>query len=174
MIGRVLGLGAAMGLMAALVVTSEARAEDEDELYYEKESSVYAELSAGASYFLLDDSEEDNRFSGGVGLTIGGHLSPHFAMEVQYGYQGYSNTQLVSYNLKYIFLTDSVQPWISGGIGMMGGSPGGPPFLFMGRINAGSNFFLTEQWAVAPSVSYAGAKDKDVFLANLGVVYYFE
>ena len=56
MIGRVLGLGAAMGLLAALVVTSEARAEDEDELYYEKESSAYAELSAGASYF---DTEDD-------------------------------------------------------------------------------------------------------------------
>ena len=174
MIGRVLGLGAAMGLMAALVVASEARAEDEDELYYEKESSAYAELSAGASYFLLKNTEENNRFAGGVGLTIGGHLSPHFAMEVQYGYQGYSNTQLVSYNLKYVFLTDSVQPWISAGIGMMGGRPH-HPYLFMGRINAGSNFFLDEQWAVAPSVSYAVAKHhNNVFLANLGVVYYFE
>ena len=172
MIGRVLGLGAAMGLMAALVVTSEARAEDEDELYYEKESSAYAELSAGASYF---DTEDDDGASGGFGLTIGAHLSTNFAMELQYGWQGNGGTHLASYNLKYIFLTDSVQPWVSAGIGMMGGSPGGPTYLFMGRINAGSNFFLDEQWAIAPSVSYAVAKgNQNIFLANLGVVYYFE
>jgi hypothetical protein len=158
-----------MVLMAAIAVASNAQAEDEDELYYEKESSTYAVLNGSASYF-----DGDNDFSGGVGLVVGGQLSPHFSMEAQYDWQADESTHLASYNLRYIILTDSIQPWIKAGIGLMGGRTG-HPFLFMGRFSAGADFFLTEQWAVAPSLSYAVAShDNNVLLGSLGVVYYFE
>ena len=171
MIGRVLALGAVVVLTATLTAASNAQAQDEEELYYEKESSAYAEFSGS---FAVNEDEAEDRYSGGIGLVVGGHVTTHFSMEAQYDWQDFSGTHLANYNLRYTFLTDMIQPWIRAGIGIMGGRPG-HPFLFMTRLGAGTNLFLTEQWAVAPSISYAIANHhNNVFSANLGVVYYFE
>jgi len=171
MIGRVLALGAVVVLTVTLTAASNAQAQDEEELYYEKESSAYAEFNASAA---VNENEAEDRFSGGIGLLVGGHVTPHFSMEAQYNWQEYSGTHLANYNLRYTFLTDMIQPWVRAGIGIMGGRPGNP-FLFMTRFGAGANLFLTEQWAVAPSISYAIADHhNNIFSANLGVVYYFE
>lgn len=176
MIGRVLALGAVVVLMAALTAATNAQAQDEEEeeLYYEKESSTYAEFNMGASYFVINENDDGDRASGGIGLVLGGHVTPHFSMEAQYDWHEYSGSHFANYNLRYTFLTDQIQPWVKAGIGIMGGRPH-HPFLFMTRLSAGTNLFLTEQWAVAPSVGYAVAKhNNNVFFGNIGVVYYFE
>ncbi len=177
MIGRVLAVGTVVVFMAALTAAFDAQAQDEDfeeeeELYFEKESSPYAELNFAGSYYLINDDK--NRFSGGVGALFGGHVTPHVSLEVQYDWQEYSSTHLASFNLRYTFLTDRLQPWFKAGVGMMGGRPN-HAFLFMARLGAGTNFFLTEQWAIAPSFGYAVAKHQNhILLGNIGVVYYFE
>lgn len=177
MIRRVLTLGAVLVVMTALTAAFDAQAQDDDfeedeELYYEKESATYSEFQIGGSYFKISD--DDDRFSGGVGLVVGAHVTPHVSMEVQYGWQEYSSTHLASYNLRYTLLTDSIQPWVKAGIGLMGGRPN-HAFLLLGRLDAGANFFLNEQWAIAPSVGYAGAKHSNhIIMGNIGVVYYFE
>ena len=174
MIGRVLALGAVTVLMAALTAASDAQAQDEEELYYEKESSTYAEFNAAVSYYVVNESDADDRFSGRIGAVLGGHVTPHVSMEIQYDWHEYSSSHFASTNLRYTFLTGKFQPWLKAGVGIMGGRPN-HAFLFMGRFGAGTNYFLTEQWAIAPSIGYAVAKHhNNVLLGNIGVIYYFE
>lgn len=168
--GRVLALGAVLVLATAV----SAQAQDEDEYYYAKENTAYAELYAGGGYFKINGSDGGDDGSGGAGLTVGGHITPHFAMDVTYEYQSYSNTSLGSYALKYVFLTDRVQPYVKAGLGIMGGRPN-HPYLVMGRFDAGVAFFLTEQVALRGGGSYAVAKHgNNLLLGNLGLVYFFE
>ncbi len=168
--GRVLALGAALVLMTAM----SAQAQDEDEYYYEKERSAYAELYAAGGYFKINGTDGGDDGSGGVGLAVGGHITPNVAMDVTYEFQSYSKTSLASYAVKYVFLTDRVQPFVKAGFGVMAGRPN-HAFLFMGRFDAGVNFFLTEQVALRGAAGYAVAKhSNNLLLANLGIVYYFE
>ncbi len=171
MIGRVLALGAVLVLMTA--VTAQAQ-DDEEEYYYEKESAAYAELYAAGGYFLINGSDGGNDKSFGGGATMGGHLTPHFAMDITYELQSYSKTSLASYNLKYVFLTERIQPYIKAGIGVMAGRPN-HSFLFMGRFDAGVTFFLTEQIGLRASYGIGLAKhSNNLLLGNAGIVYYFE
>ncbi len=157
MIGRVLALGALMVLMAALTAAFDAQAQDEEDLYYEKESSTYVEFNVAASYYLINENDNDDRFSGGVGTVLGAHVTPHVSIEMQYDWQEHSSTHLASANLRYTFLTGKIQPWLKAGIGVMGGRPN-HAFLFMARFGVGTNYFLTEQVAIAPSVVCAALK----------------
>ena len=168
--GRVLALGAALVLMTAM----SAQAQDEDEYYYEKERAAYAEVYGTGGYFKINGSDGGDDGSGGAGVTVGGHINPNIAMDVTYEFQSYSKTSLASYGLKYVFLTDRVQPYVKAGMGVMGGRPN-HAFLFMGRFDAGVTFFLTEQVALRGGGSYAVAKhNNNLLLGSLGVVYYFE
>ena len=174
MIGRVLALGALVVLMAALTTAFDAQAQDEEELYYEKDSATYVEFNVAAAYFVINESDGDDRFSGGPGVVLGAHVTPHVSMEMQYDWQEYSSTHLATANLRYTFLTGRVQPWLKAGIGVMGGRPN-HPFLFLARFGVGTNYFLTEQFAIAPSLGYAvGAHNNNILLANIGLVYYLE
>jgi hypothetical protein len=45
----------------------------------------------------------------------------------------------------------------------------------MGRTDVGVNWFLNEQWVLAPVVGYAGAKHSNhIFIGGVHVAYYFE
>jgi hypothetical protein len=172
MIGRVLALGVALVLMSA--VTAQAQDEDEEELYFEKESAAYIEAFAGAGYFKINGTDGGDDSSFGGGLAIGAHITPHFAMDVRYELQDYSKTSLFSYNLKYVFLTDRIQPYLMAGVGVMGGRPN-HPFLFMGRFELGMTYFLNEQLGLRAGFGVAVAKHSNrLLLGNFGIIYYFE
>jgi hypothetical protein len=172
MIGRVLALGAALVLTSA--VTAQAQDEEEEEYYFEKENSVYAELYAAGGYFKINGSDGGDDGSGGGGVTIGGHVTSHIAMEGSYEFQSYSKTSLAAYSLKYVFLTDRVQPYVKAGLGIMGGRPN-HAFLFMGRFDAGVTYFLNETLGLRAGVGYAVAKHSNhLLLGNAGIIYYFD
>ena len=177
MIGRVLALGVVMVLMGAtgaLAQDEDEYEEYEEEVYYEKETATYVELTFSGAWFDINDDDGDNRASGGVGIILGGHVGG-LKMEGQYEWYDYSSTHVATYNLGYTFFKESaIQPYIKGGIGILGGRPS-HPFLFAGRLDAGVNIFLTEQWALAPSIGYIGAPhSNDIFNGRVGIVYYFE
>jgi opacity protein-like surface antigen len=172
MTGRALALGAVLVLLTA--VNAQAQDEDEDESYVEKESAAYGELYGSGGYWWINGTDGGDDGSGGVGLTLGGHFTPNIAMDVTYEYQSYSDTSLASYSLKYVFLTDRIQPYVKVGAGIMGGRPN-HAFLFMGRFDAGVTYFLNEQLALRGGASLALAKHSNqTLLGSLGVVYYFE
>jgi hypothetical protein len=173
MIGRVLALGAVLVLMTA--VNAKAQDEDEDEYYFEKESAAYGEIYGSGGYWWINGTDGGDDGSGGVGVTLGGHLTPNVAMDVTYEYQSYSDTSLASYSLKYVFRTEErIQPYVKAGFGIMGGRPN-HAFLFMGRFDGGVSYFINEQVALRAGASYAVAKHSNqVLLGNLGLVYYFE
>jgi hypothetical protein len=175
MIARVLVLGVAMVFVGAANVHAQNDEEyDEEETFYQKDTAAYVELSLAGSYFDINDDDGDDRGSGGVGAIVGGHVGA-VRMEVQYEWFDYSATHLASYNLGYTFLPSSrFQPYVKAGIGIMGGRPS-HPFLLMGRADLGVNLFLTEQWALAPVIGYAGAKhSNDIFMGGVHIAYYFE
>jgi hypothetical protein len=150
---------------------AQAQEDEEEEYYFEKESSAYVELYGAGGYFVIN---EEDKGSGGVGLTIGGHITEHFAMDATYEFQSQKETHLASYGLKYVFLTERIQPYVKVGIGLMGGRPDNE-YLFMGRFDAGVTYFLNEQLAIRGGVSYAAAKDdNNLFLGSVGLVYYLE
>ena len=171
--GRVLVLGAVLVLMTA--VGAQAQDEDEEEeFYYAKESAAYAELYATGAYFKINGTDGGDDGSGGGGLIVGAHLTENVAMEANYELQSYSKTSLASFNLKYIFLTDRIQPYLKVGAGVMGGRPN-HAFLFMGRADAGVTYFLSETFGLRGGVGYAIAKHSNhLLLANAGLIYYFE
>ena len=170
MIARVLALAAVMVLMSAVNVQAQDEDEYEEEFDYTKDSATYMELNLSGAYF---DINGDNRGSGGVGATIGAHVDA-IGMEVQYDFFDYSATHIATYNLRYTFSNDQLQPWAKAGIGIMGGRPS-HPFLLAGRFEAGVNWFLNEQWALAPVAGYAVApRSNHIVYGSLHVVYYFE
>ena len=172
MIGRVLALGAALVLMTA--VTAQAQDEEEEEYYFEKESAAYIEGYVGAGYFKINGTDGGDDKSFGGGLAAGAHITPNIAMDVLYELQDYSKTSLVSYNLKYVFLTDRIQPYLKAGVGVMGGRPN-HAFLFMGRFEAGTTIFINEQLGFRAGFGVALAKHSNrLLLGNAGLVYYFE
>ena len=75
MIGRVLALGAVVVLTATLTAAPNAQAQDEEELYYEKESSAYAEFSGS---FAVNEDEAEDRYSGGIGIARCLAVEPEF------------------------------------------------------------------------------------------------
>jgi hypothetical protein len=167
---RVLALAAAF-LMLAAVNAQAQDDEEEEELYFEKDSAAYIGLVASYAHY---DINESNKDTGGAGVILGAHVTPWLAMEGQYEFHESSKTSLGSYNLKFVFLHDRVQPFVKGGIGIMGGRPN-HAFLLMGRASAGVDFFLNEQVALSAIASYAGAKHSNhVYIGSLGVTYYFE
>lgn len=174
MIGRVLALGAVLVLLSA--VGAKAQDDDEEpEYYFDKEGAGYVELYGAGAYFKINGSDGGDDGSGGVGAVVGGHVTTHLAMEAQYEFQSYSKTSLASYNLKWVFLPkERLQPWAKVGAGLMGGRPN-HPFLFMGRVDLGLTFFMTDQWGFRGGVGFASAKHSNhVLLGNAGVIYYFQ
>jgi hypothetical protein len=161
-----------MALTSAL--SAQAQDEYDEEAYYEKETATYMELTFAGSWFDINDDDGDDRGSGAVGAIVGAHVAG-VKMELQYEWYDYSSTSVATYNLGYTFRsTESIQPYVKGGIGILGGRPD-HAFLFAGRVDAGVNFFLTEQWAIAPAIGYIGAAhSNDIFTGRVGVVYYFE
>ena len=88
--------------------------------------------------------------------------------------QSYSTTSLASYHLKYVVLTERIQPYVKAGFGVMAGRPN-HSFLFMGRFDAGVTFFLTEQIGLRAGYGIGLAKhNNNLLLGNVGIVYYFE
>jgi hypothetical protein len=167
--GRVLALGAVLVLMTAVGAQAQ---DDEEEYYFEKENAGYLELYGGVGYFKINGSDGGDDVSGGGGATVGGHITPNWAMDVTYEFQSYSKTSLASYGVKYVFLTDRVQPYLKVGAGVMGGRPN-HAFLFMARFDGGVTYFLDEQLALRAGVGYAVAKHSNhLLLGNVGVVYY--
>ena len=171
MIGRVLALGAVLVLLSAVGAKAQDD-EDEPEYYFDKEGAGYVELYGAGAYVMTSGSNDG---SGGVGTVVGGHFTPHFAMEAQYEFQSDEVTSLASYNFKWVFLTKTrLQPWAKVGAGLMGGRPN-HPFLFMGRFDLGMTFFMTDQWGFRGGVGFATAKhSNNMLLGNAGIIYYFQ
>ncbi len=167
---RVLALAVVMALVPALAVQAQDD-DEEEEYYYEKETSGYMELYGAGGYFVIN---EDDKGSGGLGVTIGGHITEHIAMDLTWEFQSSSTTNIGTYALKYVFLTGRVQPYVKAGLGAMLGRPD-HSFLFVGRFDAGVTYFLDEQLAVTGGAGYAVARsDNNLFLGKLGLTYYFE
>lgn len=168
MMTRVLALGAALVLaMAFPALAQDDEYDDSDS--YEKDSTTYTELWLHAGY-----ADGKNDFTGGGGLTLGGHVSKWLAMEGQYDLIEDNKTSLATYNLKAVFLHGRIQPFAKVGIGIMGGRTR-HPFLLMGRFSAGLSFFLTEELALSCAATAAVAsRDNDIYLGSLGLSYYFE
>jgi hypothetical protein len=162
-------------LVSALGAQAQDEDEDDYEYYFAKESSGYMELYAGGGYFKINGSDGGDDGTGGAGVTVGGHLTENFAMDVTYEFQSRSKTSLAHYALKYVFRPEErFQPYLKAGIGLMGGRPN-HAFLFMGRFDGGVSYFIDEQLAVRAGVGYAVAPHSNhLFLGNVGLVYYLE
>lgn len=170
--GRALALGAVLVLTSAL--GAQAQDDDDYEYYFAKERSGYFELYGAGAYFKINGTDGGDDGSGGAGVAVGGHITEHIAMEASYEFQSYSKTSLAYYSLKYVFLTDRVQPYVKAGMGLMGGRPN-HPFLFSGRFDGGVTIFIDEQLAFRTGVGYAVAKHSNhVLLGNVGLIYYFQ
>ncbi len=174
MFARVLALTASLVLATATPAYSqdedyeeEYADEEEEEAYFAKESSVYAEL-------LVSTGPIDGETTGGLSFIFGGHMQSWLAMEGQYEWLEDESTSLVSYGVKFVPLQGRVQPYLKAGLGLMGGRPD-HPFLFMGRFGLGVSVFLNEQLAVtAGGTAALAAHSNDAYLGSLGIAYFFE
>lgn len=186
MIGRALALTAAILLTA----TSTAFAQDEgssdgesrdgsgEAVMPARETALYLELlgSGGAVDHQGPDRVDPGDLVGGVGAIVGGQLQTWLAIEGEYQLVAPNATHLATCNLKFVPTPDRrLQPYLKAGIGLLGGADGDHPFRFLGRFDAGAAFFIESNLALDLGITAGVAThDKQVYLANLGLIYYFE
>jgi hypothetical protein len=176
--------------MILLTTTNTAFAQDDDwsddehrddykeEITPAKDTAPYVELlgSGGAVDHQGLTRVDPGDGVGGVGAVVGGHLQTWLAIEGEYELVAPNATHLATCSFKFVPIPDSrLQPYLKAGIGLLGGADRDHPYRFLGRFDAGAAFFIKSNLALDVGITAGVAThDKQVYLGNLGLIYYFE
>jgi opacity protein-like surface antigen len=186
-------LGAALALV---LLAASAQAEN---VYGRGDPSAYIALSGMATYDDIDDlafwdyGSSDSNINGGGTVRMGFRLGGPFAFELQGDFNNAKawrdddnwviTTNFRAYPMQYFGEEgdlDIFQPYVVGGIGLIGGDPKGDKYQLNGafRTGLGLDFYLTEQLALTVGYEWVTGtgfwSERDTRNAVIGFQYIFE